>query len=165
MRFYGAPREPCGDPRAQFRTTVRAPQARVGADLNSMTLSILRGSCDSYFFYASAKPALCGLWQVSGRSYDRRLSLDEEYVRSWNIALDIQILWRTARGGMGPKGAVENYRGHPKARVCAAFNSMTLSILRGVVDACTLRHCNGCDNTEVVSLSRKGNVTLGVLDI
>jgi len=106
---------------------VRAPQARVGADLNSMTLSILRGSCDSYFFYASAKPALCGLWQVSGRSYDRRLS--------------------------------------SKARVCAAFNSMTLSILRGVVDACTLRHCNGCDNTEVVSLSRKGNVTLGVLDI
>jgi hypothetical protein len=55
--------------------------------------------------------------------------------------------------------------GHTKARVCAAFNSMTLSILRVVVDACTLRHCNGCDNTEVVSLSRKGNVTLGVLDI
>lgn len=34
-----------------------------------------------------------------------------------------------------------------------------------ILDGCTLRYCNGCDNTEVVSLSRKGNVTLGVLDI
>lgn len=64
---------------------------------------------DSYFFYASAKPGLSGLWQVSGRSdlsYDRRVALDEEYVRRWNIALDLSILWRTAGAVWRSEGAV-----------------------------------------------------------
>jgi exopolysaccharide production protein ExoY len=63
---------------------------------------------DSYFFYASAKPGLSGLWQVSGRShlpYDRRIALDEEYVRRWNMALDIEILWRTAGAVWRSEGA------------------------------------------------------------
>jgi lipopolysaccharide/colanic/teichoic acid biosynthesis glycosyltransferase len=64
---------------------------------------------NAYFFYASAKPGLTGLWQVSGRSdltYHQRVSLDEEYVRRWNLALDIRILWRTAGVVWGAKGAV-----------------------------------------------------------
>ena len=61
---------------------------------------------DAYFFYASAKPkVLTGLWQVSGQmsnlTYHQRVALDEEYIRSCNLALDMQILWRTAGGGMG----------------------------------------------------------------
>jgi lipopolysaccharide/colanic/teichoic acid biosynthesis glycosyltransferase len=54
---------------------------------------------DAYFFYTSAKPGLSGLWQISGRSdlsYTQRIEFDKEYVRSWSLALDLKILWRTA---------------------------------------------------------------------
>jgi exopolysaccharide production protein ExoY len=64
---------------------------------------------DAYFFYASAKPGLTGLWQVSGRSnltYRQRVALDEEYIRTWNLALDMQILWRTAGVVWDSRGAV-----------------------------------------------------------
>lgn len=64
---------------------------------------------DAYFFYTSAKPGLSGLWQVSGRSdlsYEQRVRLDEEYIRRWNLALDIHILWHTAGVVWGSKGAV-----------------------------------------------------------
>ncbi len=64
---------------------------------------------DAYFFYASARPGLTGLWQVSGRSnlsYHQRVALDETYIRRWNLALDMQILWRTARVVWQSKGAV-----------------------------------------------------------
>jgi lipopolysaccharide/colanic/teichoic acid biosynthesis glycosyltransferase len=64
---------------------------------------------DAYFFYASAKPGLTGLWQVSGRSdlsYHQRVTLDADYIRGWNLALDMQILWRTAGAVWGLKGAV-----------------------------------------------------------
>jgi exopolysaccharide production protein ExoY len=64
---------------------------------------------DAYFFYASARPGLTGLWQVSGRSnlaYHQRVALDEAYIRGWNLALDIQILWRTAMVVCQSKGAI-----------------------------------------------------------
>jgi lipopolysaccharide/colanic/teichoic acid biosynthesis glycosyltransferase len=64
---------------------------------------------EAYFFYASAKPGLTGLWQVSGRSdvsYHQRVKLDEEYVREWRLTLDLRILWRTAGVVWGAKGAV-----------------------------------------------------------
>jgi exopolysaccharide production protein ExoY len=64
---------------------------------------------EAYFFYASAKPGLTGLWQVSGRSdvsYHQRVQLDEEYVRGWRLTLDLRILWRTAGVVWGAKGAV-----------------------------------------------------------
>jgi lipopolysaccharide/colanic/teichoic acid biosynthesis glycosyltransferase len=64
---------------------------------------------DAYFFYASARPGLTGLWQVSGRSdlsYHQRVALDETYIRRWNLALDLQILWRTVRVVWQLKGAV-----------------------------------------------------------
>jgi exopolysaccharide production protein ExoY len=64
---------------------------------------------ESYFFYASAKPGLTGLWQVSGRSnlsYRQRVALDEEYIRTWNLGLDLQILWRTVGVVWASKGAV-----------------------------------------------------------
>ena len=64
---------------------------------------------EAYFFYASAKPGLTGLWQVSGRSdlsYHQRVKLDAEYVRGWRLSLDLNILWRTAGVVWGAKGAV-----------------------------------------------------------
>src|ERR1700733_11266635 len=48
--------------------------------------------------YCKVKPGLTGLWQVSGRSevtYEERVQLDCEYVRSWSVISDIKILSRT----------------------------------------------------------------------
>ena len=45
------------------------------------------------------KPGLTGLWQVSGRSdlsWDESVRLDLRYVENWSLALDLQILWKTA---------------------------------------------------------------------
>lgn len=44
------------------------------------------------------KPGLTGLWQVGGRSlvsFDDMVRLDLQYVRTWSLWLDIQILIRT----------------------------------------------------------------------
>jgi lipopolysaccharide/colanic/teichoic acid biosynthesis glycosyltransferase len=64
---------------------------------------------DAYLFYASAKPGLSGLWQVSGRSnlsYEQRVAMDAEYIGRWNLALDLLILWRTAGVVWNSRGAV-----------------------------------------------------------
>jgi lipopolysaccharide/colanic/teichoic acid biosynthesis glycosyltransferase len=55
----------------------------------------------SYFDdYASARPGLTGLWQVSGRSdvdYDERVALDRSYVTGWSLSGDLMILLRTVK--------------------------------------------------------------------
>jgi exopolysaccharide biosynthesis polyprenyl glycosylphosphotransferase len=54
------------------------------------------------------KPGLTGLWQVSGRSdlsWDESLRLDLWYVDNWCLALDLQILFRTARAVLRGSGA------------------------------------------------------------
>ena len=46
------------------------------------------------------KPGLTGLWQVKGRSrirFDDMVRLDLEYVRTWSLWLDLQILLKTPR--------------------------------------------------------------------
>jgi Undecaprenyl-phosphate galactose phosphotransferase WbaP len=48
--------------------------------------------------YLQVPPGLTGLWQVSGRnhtSYEKRVRLDEFYVRNWSVWLDLWILVRT----------------------------------------------------------------------
>jgi lipopolysaccharide/colanic/teichoic acid biosynthesis glycosyltransferase len=47
-----------------------------------------------------AKPGITGLWQVSGRNevtFDKRVSLDAEYVRNMSLWHDIVILWKTPK--------------------------------------------------------------------
>jgi len=54
------------------------------------------GKC--FDLYILVRPGLTGLWQVSGRNdttYERRVELDEYYVRNRSLKLDLQILWRT----------------------------------------------------------------------
>jgi len=34
------------------------------------------------------------------------VSLDAEYIRQWNLALDIKILWRTGAAVWASKGAI-----------------------------------------------------------
>ena len=47
----------------------------------------------------AVKPGLTGMWQVSGRSditdFEEVVKLDMEYVKNWNIGIDIKILLKT----------------------------------------------------------------------
>jgi Undecaprenyl-phosphate galactose phosphotransferase WbaP len=54
------------------------------------------GAC--FELYKQVRPGLTGLWQVSGRNdttYERRVELDEYYIRNRSLKLDLQILWKT----------------------------------------------------------------------
>lgn len=54
------------------------------------------------------KPGLTGLWQVSGRSdlsWEESVRLDLRYTDNWSVAMDLLILWKTARAVMGGHGA------------------------------------------------------------
>lgn len=54
------------------------------------------------------KPGITGLWQISGRSdldWDESIRLDLRYVENWSVITDLQIMWRTARVMVAPKGA------------------------------------------------------------
>jgi lipopolysaccharide/colanic/teichoic acid biosynthesis glycosyltransferase len=54
------------------------------------------------------RPGLTGLWQVSGRadlSWEESVNLDLRYVDNWSLALDLQILWKTARAVLQGSGA------------------------------------------------------------
>jgi exopolysaccharide biosynthesis polyprenyl glycosylphosphotransferase len=54
------------------------------------------------------KPGITGLWQVSGRSdlsWDDTIRLDLYYVENWSLALDLQILWKTAFAVLSARGA------------------------------------------------------------
>lgn len=51
-----------------------------------------------YATFASVKPGITGLWQVSGRnqvSYETRVALDIAYIQKWSIWLDLYILQKT----------------------------------------------------------------------
>lgn len=52
----------------------------------------------AYEVYASSRPGMTGLWQVSGRSdtdYDRRVALDVAYANGWSPWRDLAIAGRT----------------------------------------------------------------------
>lgn len=52
---------------------------------------------------------LTGLWQVSGRStikdFDKVIDLDYEYIKNWNLLLDIKIILKTIPAVLSAKGA------------------------------------------------------------
>ena len=58
--------------------------------------------------YLAVKPGLTGLWQTSGRNdttYDRRVELDSEYVRTWSLANDVRIVVNTVPAVIRGAGA------------------------------------------------------------
>ncbi len=58
--------------------------------------------------YAAVRPGITGLWQVSGRndvSYPNRVALDSKYVRSWSLAMDFGIIFRTVSAVLRSAGA------------------------------------------------------------
>lgn len=58
--------------------------------------------------YASVKPGMTGLWQVSGRSelsYDARVVLDRCYANVHSVVMDLAILLRTPAAVFSRRGA------------------------------------------------------------
>ena len=65
------------------RPIVKAKKKKYGKNLNKVL---------------SIKPGITGLWQVSGRNnltYKKRVMLDINYVKNYNLLMDIRILIRT----------------------------------------------------------------------
>ncbi len=63
---------------------------------------------DSFQSYVSVRPGITGLWQVSGRNnttYEDRVQIDEYYVHSWSVWLDLYILSRTFKTVLLGEGA------------------------------------------------------------
>jgi lipopolysaccharide/colanic/teichoic acid biosynthesis glycosyltransferase len=61
-----------------------------------------------YAGYILARPGMTGLWQVSGRSqlsFAERAHLDQIYLGSWSLKLDLQILWKTIGVVISREGA------------------------------------------------------------
>ena len=80
----------------QLLNVLRGDMALVGP--RPITLVELRLYGPARWQYLSVLPGMTGLWQVSGRnrvSYERRVQLDDEYVRSRSIWLDCWILVKT----------------------------------------------------------------------
>jgi Undecaprenyl-phosphate galactose phosphotransferase WbaP len=53
---------------------------------------------DAFRLYATVKPGITGLWQVSGRNdidYRGRVMLDQFYIRHWSPWLDVYVLAKT----------------------------------------------------------------------
>ncbi|MGG7518403.1 sugar transferase [Allorhizobium undicola] len=49
-------------------------------------------------YYLQTRPGLTGLWQVSGRndvSYDTRIAMDTQYVKTWSLFQDMLIIIKT----------------------------------------------------------------------
>jgi exopolysaccharide biosynthesis polyprenyl glycosylphosphotransferase len=54
------------------------------------------------------RPGVTGLWQVSGRSdlsWEEAVRLDLYYVENWSVALDTEIIWKTAGAVLHGSGA------------------------------------------------------------
>jgi lipopolysaccharide/colanic/teichoic acid biosynthesis glycosyltransferase len=56
----------------------------------------------------SVKPGLTGHWQVHGRqevSYPERVRMDVEYIKTWSLSKDLQLLWLTPLRVIRGRGA------------------------------------------------------------
>jgi lipopolysaccharide/colanic/teichoic acid biosynthesis glycosyltransferase len=62
-----------------------------------------------HFIRHEVLPGITGFWQVSGRSditdFEKVVSLDVQYMESWSLWLDLQILLKTVTVILGKKGA------------------------------------------------------------
>jgi exopolysaccharide biosynthesis polyprenyl glycosylphosphotransferase len=61
-----------------------------------------------YWEVGTVQPGLTGYWQINGRSrldYNDRVRLDQAYIGSWSLGLDLTILAKTIRILLRPSGA------------------------------------------------------------
>lgn len=64
---------------------------------------------EHHFIRQEVLPGITGFWQVSGRSditdFEKVVNLDVQYMESWSLWLDLQILLKTILVVLGKKGA------------------------------------------------------------
>ena len=63
---------------------------------------------EKYKSYTRVTPGVTGFWQISGRNlttYERRVELDDYYVRNWSVWFDLYILFRTVKTVLLREGA------------------------------------------------------------
>jgi exopolysaccharide production protein ExoY len=90
----------------QLLNILRGEMSVVGP--RPVTSSEIHRYATNYPFYTAVRPGVVGLWQVSGRNrltYDQRVALDVEYVRSWTIWSDLMILARAVPVVLFGRGA------------------------------------------------------------
>lgn len=67
------------------------PRPRVEKDLNQFK--------NWHYIFFAAKPGITGMWQISGRSaikdFDKVATLEYNYIKNWNLLLDLTILLKT----------------------------------------------------------------------
>jgi Undecaprenyl-phosphate galactose phosphotransferase WbaP len=62
----------------------------------------------NFHYYSAVRPGVLGQWQVSGRNsltYEQRVAMDVEYVRSWSLWNDAKILVKAIPVVFGGGGA------------------------------------------------------------
>jgi exopolysaccharide biosynthesis polyprenyl glycosylphosphotransferase len=80
------------------------PRAITVEEYDDLTLATAPDGPAPYWEFPSVRPGLTGYWQVQGRSltsYQERLWLDEMYMTSMSLRLDLLILGRTVRELLG----------------------------------------------------------------
>ncbi len=90
----------------QLWNVIKGEMSLVGPRPISVAETVRYG--DSFDAYASVRPGLTGLWQVSGRSdieYDARVALDVTYAQKRTFWGDIKILFQTIPAVMKRRGA------------------------------------------------------------
>jgi exopolysaccharide production protein ExoY len=90
----------------QLLNVLRGEMALVGP--RPITIAELRRYGAARSHYLSVLPGMTGLWQVSGRnttSYERRVELDEQYVKNRSSWLDCKILAKTVLVVLTGRGA------------------------------------------------------------
>ena len=63
---------------------------------------------DKFRSYLRVVPGVTGYWQISGRNhttYERRVQLDQFYVKNWSVWFDLYILARTVKTVLMREGA------------------------------------------------------------
>lgn len=90
----------------QLLNVLRGEMALVGP--RPITVSELRRYGPARWHYLSVLPGMTGLWQVSGRNrtgYERRVELDQLYVKNRSAWLDCKILAKTVLVVLRGEGA------------------------------------------------------------
>jgi lipopolysaccharide/colanic/teichoic acid biosynthesis glycosyltransferase len=91
----------------QFLNVLKGDMSLVGT--RPPTLEEFRQYDAHHKMRLSFKPGITGLWQVSGRStitdFEKIVALDNEYIKKWNLRLDIRILFKTVGVVISKQGA------------------------------------------------------------
>jgi len=90
----------------QLFNVLRGQMSLVGPRM--ITAPELKKYGDHCALLLTVKPGLTGYWQVHGRqevSYAERVRMDIEYIRNWNLRMDLELLWLTPLRVIRGRGA------------------------------------------------------------